>query len=70
METYDVSLKHPLSMLVVGPSGSGKTVLVSRLLANRQLMIENVPETLGGTTVPGNHLTRRYLMNLSKETPI
>jgi len=32
METYDVRLHHPSTMLVTGPSGSGKTYFVKKLL--------------------------------------
>lgn len=40
---YDLSLRHPFSMLIVGPSGSGKTVFVTRLLENAESMIQDAP---------------------------
>lgn len=44
MSTYDLSIKHPFSMLIVGPSGSGKTMFVTKLLRNRAEMIDDAPK--------------------------
>lgn len=43
---FDVTIKHPFSMLVVGCSGSGKTVLVQKLLEHRHEMIEGAPNSI------------------------
>jgi len=43
LETIDLRLKCPFSMLLSGSSGSGKTQLVARILSHRETLYDHTP---------------------------
>lgn len=43
---FDVTLAHPMSMIISGPSRSGKTTFVHNLLKEKNLLLKHIPQKI------------------------
>ena len=46
VDTEQLKLKHPFTLICAGPTGSGKTILIAKILENYKLMFKPVPEKI------------------------
>ena len=46
VDTEQLKLKHPFTLICAGPTGSGKTILIAKILENYKLMTKPVPEKI------------------------
>ena len=46
VDTQQLKLKHPFTLICAGPTGSGKTILIAKILENYKLMTKPVPEKI------------------------
>ena len=46
VDTEQLKLKHPFTLICAGPTGSGKTILIAKILENYKLMFKSVPEKI------------------------
>ena len=46
VDTEQLKLKHPFTLICAGPTGSGKTILIAKILENYKLMFKPVTEKI------------------------